>query len=95
MTDQDGNPISLTTSDGQQIKVVTSTDGDQQNIQGLLPDGTLVPINLTLQDGKAVGGELLSPTVEMDKTPETETADDPKFVSLLFHIQQKLLLVTF
>ncbi|XP_063903188.1 zinc finger protein 271-like isoform X2 [Zophobas morio] len=47
LVDQEGNPISFITQDGQQVKVVTSTEDGQENIQGLLPDGTLVPISLT------------------------------------------------
>ncbi|XP_044267223.1 zinc finger protein 271-like isoform X2 [Tribolium madens] len=47
LVDQEGNPISFITQDGQQVKVVTSNEDGQENIQGLLPDGTLVPISLT------------------------------------------------
>lgn len=32
----------------------------QQNIQGLMPDGTLIPINLSVQDGKPVVHEIFS-----------------------------------
>lgn len=44
LIDQQGNPISLTTQDGQQVPVVTG--GSDESLQGLLPDGTLVPINI-------------------------------------------------
>lgn len=44
LIDSQGNPISITTSDGQTIPVVT--DGDENCIKGLLPDGTLIPIDL-------------------------------------------------
>lgn len=44
LVDPHGNPISITTQDGQNIPVVTN--GEEHIIQGLLPDGTLVPINL-------------------------------------------------
>lgn len=50
LVDQDGNPITFTTQDGQQVKVVTSIEDGQENIQGLLPDGMLVPISLTTVD---------------------------------------------
>lgn len=32
--------------------MVTSTEEGQQTIQGLLPDGTLVPINMAMQENK-------------------------------------------
>lgn len=41
-----------------------------------MPDGTLVPINLTMQDGKAVAGELLSPIEELNKTTDTDNSID-------------------
>lgn len=44
LVDTQGNPISITTQDGQNIPVVTN--GEENIIQGLLPNGTLVPINL-------------------------------------------------
>lgn len=44
LIDPQGNPISITTQDGQNIPVVTN--GNENIIQGLLPDGTLIPINL-------------------------------------------------
>lgn len=44
LVDPQGNPISITTEDGQNIPVVTN--GEENIIQGLLPDGTLVPIDL-------------------------------------------------
>lgn len=50
LVDQDGNPITFIMQDGQQVKVVTSTEDGQDNIQGLLPDGTLVPISLTIPE---------------------------------------------
>lgn len=56
--------------------MVTSTEGGQQNFQGLMPDGTLIPINLTMQDGKAVAGELLPPIEEISKTPATDSNID-------------------
>lgn len=46
LVDQQGNPISITTQDGQMVPVVTGMN-DEASIQGLLPDGTLVPIELT------------------------------------------------
>lgn len=46
LIDQDGNPISLTTQDGQQVKVIASIQDGQEKIQGLLADGTLIPIDL-------------------------------------------------
>lgn len=58
--DNDGNPLSITTADNQNIKVVMSVEGGQQSIQGLLPDGTLVPINLVIQEGKGITGEILT-----------------------------------
>lgn len=39
--------------------MVTTVKEGQQNIQGLLPDGTLIPINLSVQDGKPVAEEVL------------------------------------
>jgi DNA-directed RNA polymerase subunit RPC12/RpoP len=47
LVDPEGNPISFITQDGQQVNVVTSTEDGEENIQGLLTDGTLVPISLT------------------------------------------------
>lgn len=44
LVDPQGNPISITTQDGHNIPVVTNGDGNL--IQGLMPDGSLVPINL-------------------------------------------------
>ncbi|XP_017769673.1 PREDICTED: zinc finger protein 271-like [Nicrophorus vespilloides] len=58
LIDTEGNAINLTTSDGQQIKVVTTIGAEEPCIQGLLPDGTLVPINLTMQDGKPISAEM-------------------------------------
>ncbi|KAK9872931.1 hypothetical protein WA026_020282 [Henosepilachna vigintioctopunctata] len=46
LVDQEGNPLSLNTQDGQQINVVTSITNGQEKLQGLLPDGTLVAIDL-------------------------------------------------
>lgn len=34
--------------------MVTTVKNGQQNIQGLMPDGSLIPINLSVQDGKPV-----------------------------------------
>lgn len=67
--DQDGNALSLTTTDGQQIKVVTTVKEGQQNIQGLMPDGTLIPINLSVQDRKPVIQEIF-PDLELKDTRE-------------------------
>lgn len=50
LIDQEGNPLSLNTQDGQQINVVTSITNGQEKLQGLLPDGTLVALDL--QDSK-------------------------------------------
>lgn len=64
----------MTTSDGQQIKVVTTIKEGQQNIQGLMPDGTLIPISLSVQDGKPVVQEIF---------PDLDTREgDDKSVSL-------------
>ncbi|KAF5298443.1 hypothetical protein FQR65_LT01222 [Abscondita terminalis] len=54
LIDEDGSAISLTTSDGQQVKVLATVEEGQQNLQCLMPNGTLVPINLTVQNGKPV-----------------------------------------
>ncbi|KAJ8968593.1 hypothetical protein NQ314_002259 [Rhamnusium bicolor] len=51
LVDQQGNPISITTQDGQTVPVVTGAN-DEDNIQGLLPDGTLVPIEITAMQEK-------------------------------------------
>lgn len=68
--DNDGNPLSITTADNQNIKVVMSVEDDQQSIQGLLPDGTLVPINLVIQEGKGVTAEILAPQSKPEKSNE-------------------------
>lgn len=49
-----------------------SVDEGQQSIQGLLPDGTLVPINLLIQEGKGVTAEILAPQMKNIK-PEENT----------------------
>lgn len=72
--DNDGNPINLTTADGQQIKVVTNTEEGQETISGLLPDGTLVPINLNLQDLKGLSNDLLAKS--KNETLEETSKDD-------------------
>lgn len=54
LVDEDGSAINLTTADGQNIKVLASMEDDQQILQGLLPNGTIVPITLTIQNGKPV-----------------------------------------
>lgn len=59
LVDQDGNPISFLTQDGQQVKVVTSNEDGAENIQGLLPDGTLVPISLTTIPERGKGESVL------------------------------------
>lgn len=46
--------LGLTTADGQQIKVLTTIDEAEPGIQGLMANGTLVPISLNLQNGKSV-----------------------------------------
>lgn len=74
--DQDGNALSLTTADGQQIKVVTTMKQGQQNIQGLMTDGTLIPLSLSVQDGKPVIQEIF---------PDLETREnDDKQVRFCF-----------
>ena len=60
MVDADGNPLTLPTSDGQHIKVVMGIDDDQQSVQRLLADGTLVPIDLIIQDTKSEQAEILT-----------------------------------
>ncbi|KAJ8960897.1 hypothetical protein NQ318_020196 [Aromia moschata] len=51
LLDHQGNPISITTQDGQTVPVVTGPN-DENSIQGLLPDGTLVPIEITTMQEK-------------------------------------------
>ncbi|XP_030746745.1 zinc finger protein 271-like [Sitophilus oryzae] len=41
--DNEGNPINFTTADGQLIPIVSS---DSKNLQGLMPDGTLVSLDI-------------------------------------------------
>ncbi|XP_065163488.1 zinc finger protein 34-like [Atheta coriaria] len=88
LVDNDGNVISITTDDGQQIKVVTTMD-DEQCIQGLMPDGTLIPINLSTQDGKPVAeliannhmenSSLIQPDLNsMELLPPEESNDSDK-----------------
>lgn len=43
----------------------------QQNIQGLMPDGTLIPINLSVQDGKPVVQEIF-PDLNLKDIRENE-----------------------
>ncbi|KAL3282757.1 hypothetical protein HHI36_005924 [Cryptolaemus montrouzieri] len=62
VVDQEGNPLSLNTQDGQQINVVTSITNGEEKLQGLLPDGTLVAIDL--QDSKVESMERLIDNVE-------------------------------
>ncbi|XP_045469998.1 zinc finger protein 37 homolog isoform X2 [Harmonia axyridis] len=62
LIDQEGNPLSLNTQDGQQINVVTSITNGQEKLQGLLPDGTLVALDL--QDSKVENMKRLVEHVE-------------------------------
>ncbi|RZC14267.1 zinc finger protein 271-like, partial [Asbolus verrucosus] len=71
LVDQEGNPISFITQDGQQVKVVTSSEDGQENIQGLLPDGTLVPISLTTVQDKS------KPTLPQMEDSTQKTNDVP------------------
>ncbi|KAK5646668.1 hypothetical protein RI129_005132 [Pyrocoelia pectoralis] len=54
LIDEDSSTINLTTSDGEQVKVLATMEDGQQVLQGLLPNGTFVPITLTIQNGKPV-----------------------------------------
>lgn len=57
LVDQQGNPIRIITQDGQTFPIVTSGD-DVTNIQGLMPDGSLIPIEISAmeeQDFNEVG----------------------------------------
>ncbi|CAH1183730.1 unnamed protein product [Phaedon cochleariae] len=53
LTDHQGNPISITTQDGKTVPVVTVGD-DDESIQGLMPDGTLIPIEIATEPVKEV-----------------------------------------
>lgn len=56
--------------------MVTSASDDQQHIQGLLGDGTLIPMNFTVIDGKPMVSALIpTPTEsqEIDDVYETFT----------------------
>ncbi|XP_044750341.1 oocyte zinc finger protein XlCOF6-like isoform X2 [Coccinella septempunctata] len=66
LIDQEGNPLSLNTQDGQQINVVTSITNGEEKLQGLLPDGTLVALDL--QDSKVENMKVLVDHVEEETT---------------------------
>lgn len=51
------------------MKVVTTITNGEQNIQGLMPNGNLVPMNLTMEDGKAVV-EILGPAIDLKSQSE-------------------------
>lgn len=51
VTDEHGNPIKLTTNDGQDLQVSTF---DGEHLQVTTPDGTIVPIELSLENGQTV-----------------------------------------
>ncbi|CAG9860302.1 unnamed protein product [Phyllotreta striolata] len=57
LIDQQGNPVSITTQDGQTIPIVTSGD-DDNNMQGLMPDGTLVPIEISSVQEQHYGDDI-------------------------------------
>ncbi|KAJ8921027.1 hypothetical protein NQ315_015823 [Exocentrus adspersus] len=94
LVDQEGNPISVTTPDGQMVPVVTGAD-DEANLQGLLPDGTLIPIELTSLQSKEVvedvpqqedGAALLEPEAQDGLTVLKQhiiTGDDGQEVCLV------------
>nr|CAH7736319.1 unnamed protein product [Callosobruchus chinensis] len=52
VVDEQGIPISIKTQDGLSIPIVTGND--ENRVHGLLPDGTLVPIELNELEDKAV-----------------------------------------
>lgn len=86
IVDNEGNPINLTTADGQQIKVITNTEDGQETISGLLPDGTLVPINLNLHEGKGLSVDILTNATKPTKnntaaTEEVSTINEYYIVS--------------
>lgn len=72
--DNEGNPVSVTTDDGQVIKVVTSANDAQQHIQGLLPDGTVIPINFGVMEGKTTVSTVI---------PEPRQADDVSYPTII------------
>ncbi|KRT83116.1 zinc finger protein, partial [Oryctes borbonicus] len=74
--DNDGNPLTITTADNQNIKVVMRVDNGEQSIHGLLSDGTLVPINLVIQEGKGVTAVLTPQTSKDNKEEENITVDN-------------------
>ncbi|CAH2019933.1 unnamed protein product [Acanthoscelides obtectus] len=52
VVDEQGLPISIKTQDGLSIPIVTGNDGNR--VHGLLPDGTLVPIELNDLEDKNI-----------------------------------------
>ncbi|KAF5295437.1 hypothetical protein FQA39_LY13098 [Lamprigera yunnana] len=54
LMDEDGSLINLTTADGQPVRVLVTMEDGQQSLQGITSNGTLMPITLTLHNGKPV-----------------------------------------
>lgn len=60
----------------------------EQNIQGLMPDGTLVPISLTVQDGKPVVQEMFS-DLDLKDSEENCEKSVSGFSKTFIHIAKK------
>ncbi|KAG5891834.1 hypothetical protein JTB14_035856 [Gonioctena quinquepunctata] len=68
LVDQQGNPISIRTQDGSTFPIV-STGNEEESFQGLLPDGTLVPIEIANVDEKDDEGVELNLLEETSQEP--------------------------
>ncbi|CAH1104169.1 unnamed protein product [Psylliodes chrysocephalus] len=73
LVDQQGNPIRIITQDGQTFPIVTSGD-DVTNIQGLMPDGSLIPIEISAMEEQDFN-EGISQSSTLDLL-ETSTTDE-------------------
>ncbi|KAF7269233.1 hypothetical protein GWI33_017690 [Rhynchophorus ferrugineus] len=92
LLDNEGNPISFTTADGQPIPIVSS---DSKKFQGLMPDGTLVSIDIVTDQTKEIEQEevdkaqvsLLNTEIQflneniVTNTNETLPEEKPAFLS--------------
>lgn len=66
MQDEDGNPIYYTTQTGEQLRVSTY---DGESLQVTTNNGTIIPIQLSVENGKAVAVAMEMPIVtdELDE----------------------------
>ncbi|XP_057668144.1 zinc finger protein 271-like [Diorhabda carinulata] len=88
LVDQQGNPISIITQDGQTVPVVTSGNDADSNLHGLLPDGSLVPIEIAVQD-KELEAELAQGTpLNILQTVEPESVPIQKVLQPKDIVQQ-------